>query len=220
MWYGRGESSYIKISFASRSILDISNFKSSLLALGGKFASINLDADSGSEIDRPTAKYLTGFSSGTGIAGVMGYAYVTVIHFWCGFSFATTLLVANAFAVAYSWIFFRYLDGKVFAPKSKEDLMSIHNGNCSSDLDNSNLFEMIQPKDENHSDTKTLLFRANLNDEIQCSRPRGFSKLDTESINLPNMTLLQKSRLVVSLWPVSHYLTFRHLPSSYLNIEN
>jgi len=191
-----------------------------LLALGGKFASINLDADSGSEIDRPTAKYLTGFSSGTGIAGVMGYAYVTVIHFWCGFSFATTLLVANAFAVAYSWIFFRYLDGKVFAPKSKEDLMSIHNGNCSSDLDNSNLFEMIQPKDENHSDTKTLLFRANLNDEIQCSRPRGFSKLDTESINLPNMTLLQKSRLVVSLWPVSHYLTFRHLPSSYLNIEN
>jgi hypothetical protein len=94
-----------------------------LLALAGRFAAASpiildyndIDNDNEPQAQQPASHqqpnraYLTAFSSGTGIAGVLGYAYVTLFHYWMGLSFASILVMANIFPLMYSIIFFSYL---------------------------------------------------------------------------------------------------------------
>ena len=44
---------------------------------------------------------LTGWSSGTGMAGIVGYAWVAALHFGLGLSFAWVLIIGNVFPVLY-----------------------------------------------------------------------------------------------------------------------
>ncbi|TMW65779.1 hypothetical protein Poli38472_008421 [Pythium oligandrum] len=53
---------------------------------------------------------LTCWSSGTGLAGVGGYAWVAIFHLWLGLSFSTTLVLASIFPVLYVFIFTAVLD--------------------------------------------------------------------------------------------------------------
>lgn len=48
---------------------------------------------------------LTGWSSGTGFAGIAGYAWMVIMHSWLGLSFKTTLLSANIMPIAWLRIF-------------------------------------------------------------------------------------------------------------------
>ncbi|KDD73692.1 CLN3 protein [Helicosporidium sp. ATCC 50920] len=52
---------------------------------------------------------LTAWASGTGLAGLGGYAWVGLLHDLCGLSFPATLLLANALAAAYAAAYFRGL---------------------------------------------------------------------------------------------------------------
>ncbi|KAJ0394830.1 hypothetical protein P43SY_005889 [Pythium insidiosum] len=53
---------------------------------------------------------LTCWSSGTGLAGVGGYAWVAIFHLWIGFSFSATLLLACIFPLLYVFMFDVVLD--------------------------------------------------------------------------------------------------------------
>lgn len=52
---------------------------------------------------------ITLWSSGTGFAGVAGYAWVAALHVWAGLSFRTTLLAGNVLAGAWLATFFLLL---------------------------------------------------------------------------------------------------------------
>ncbi|KAA6416471.1 MAG: golgi integral membrane protein [Trebouxia sp. A1-2] len=64
---------------------------------------------------------LTLWSSGTGFAGVAGYTWVAVLHLWLGFTFRTTLLLANVTSVA--WLFIYH---KVLPPPNLEAISQLH----------------------------------------------------------------------------------------------
>uniref|UniRef100_K3WDH7 Protein BTN n=1 Tax=Globisporangium ultimum (strain ATCC 200006 / CBS 805.95 / DAOM BR144) TaxID=431595 RepID=K3WDH7_GLOUD len=60
---------------------------------------------------------LTCWSSGTGLAGVGGYAWIAVFHLWLGYSFSTTLLLAAAlFPLSYVLLFTLLLDAAHLPP--------------------------------------------------------------------------------------------------------
>eukprot|EP00614_Pseudopedinella_elastica_P018764 CAMPEP_0172650154 /NCGR_PEP_ID=MMETSP1068-20121228/242151_1 /TAXON_ID=35684 /ORGANISM="Pseudopedinella elastica, Strain CCMP716" /LENGTH=686 /DNA_ID=CAMNT_0013464517 /DNA_START=119 /DNA_END=2179 /DNA_ORIENTATION=+ len=57
----------------------------------------------------PGAATLTAWSSGTGFAGVFGYAWVTLLHLWLGLSFRATVLAALLLVACWVGVFFRML---------------------------------------------------------------------------------------------------------------
>ncbi|KAJ8518853.1 hypothetical protein ON010_g18154 [Phytophthora cinnamomi] len=59
---------------------------------------------------------LTCWSSGTGLAGVGGYAWVAVLHLWGGLSFQATLELASVFPVLYVLVFLFVLDRSKLPP--------------------------------------------------------------------------------------------------------
>ncbi|KAK2078042.1 hypothetical protein QBZ16_003910 [Prototheca wickerhamii] len=52
---------------------------------------------------------LTLWSSGTGFAGIAGYAWVAALHMWAGLSFRATLLLANSLAIGWLATYFLLL---------------------------------------------------------------------------------------------------------------
>ncbi|KAG2766375.1 hypothetical protein PC129_g14846 [Phytophthora cactorum] len=68
---------------------------------------------------------LTCWSSGTGLAGVGGYAWVAVLHLWGGFSFQTTLELASIFPVLYVLVFLFVLDRSKLPPARTCNYMAI-----------------------------------------------------------------------------------------------
>ncbi|KAI9907858.1 hypothetical protein PsorP6_003206 [Peronosclerospora sorghi] len=59
---------------------------------------------------------LTCWSSGTGLAGVGGYAWIAVFHLWGGLSFESTLKLAMIFPFLYALVFFMLLDKSSLPP--------------------------------------------------------------------------------------------------------
>ncbi|KAL3665518.1 hypothetical protein V7S43_009553 [Phytophthora oleae] len=68
---------------------------------------------------------LTCWSSGTGLAGVGGYAWVAIFHIWGGFSFQTTLELASIFPVLYVLVFLFVLDRSKLPPARTCNYMPI-----------------------------------------------------------------------------------------------
>ncbi|KAL4102651.1 hypothetical protein PRIC1_006395 [Phytophthora ramorum] len=68
---------------------------------------------------------LTCWSSGTGLAGVGGYAWVGILHIWGGLSFQTTLELAIVFPVIYVLVFLFVLDGSKLPPARTCNYMPI-----------------------------------------------------------------------------------------------
>ncbi|KAG7378598.1 G1/S-specific cyclin cln3 [Phytophthora pseudosyringae] len=68
---------------------------------------------------------LTCWSSGTGLAGVGGYAWVAIFHRWGGLSFQTTLELASIFPVLYVLVFLFVLDRSKLPPARTCNYMPI-----------------------------------------------------------------------------------------------
>jgi len=68
---------------------------------------------------------LTCWSSGTGLAGVGGYAWVAVLHIWGGLSFQTTLELASIFPLLYVLVFLLVLDRSRLPPARTCNYMPI-----------------------------------------------------------------------------------------------
>eukprot|EP00644_Phytophthora_capsici_P001720 jgi/Phyca11/107627/e_gw1.14.602.1 len=68
---------------------------------------------------------LTCWSSGTGLAGVGGYAWVAIFHIWGGLSFQTTLELACIFPILYVLVFLFVLDRSKLPPARTCNYMPI-----------------------------------------------------------------------------------------------
>lgn len=72
---------------------------------------------------------LTCWSSGTGLAGVGGYAWIALFHLWLGWSFSTTLvLAASLFPLLYVLMFTMLLDTAHLPPAKQCYYMAIPEG--------------------------------------------------------------------------------------------
>ena len=100
--------------------------EASLLALAGKYDNKNNDevvanasrrtgrGDDGSmDTKSKKGKCITAFSSGTGLAGVFGFAYKFLFNQFLGLTLRKTLLLANALAFCYWACYWNYLDAHV-----------------------------------------------------------------------------------------------------------
>lgn len=67
-----------------------------------------------------TPRALTAWSSGTGFAGIFGYAWVFLLKFVLGFSFRATLMTANLLGLVFLYAYFRLLS----SPYSSTDSSS------------------------------------------------------------------------------------------------
>ncbi|TDH70032.1 hypothetical protein CCR75_007921 [Bremia lactucae] len=75
---------------------------------------------------------LTCWSSGTGLAGVGGYAWIAVFHLWGNLSFQTTIELASIFPILYVFVFLVVLDTSKL-PSRTYSYMPLPNG-CSHNL--------------------------------------------------------------------------------------
>jgi battenin len=150
------------------------------------------ETESGYNVAAPKVTHracITAYSSGTGLAGVVGYGYKALLTEFLGWGLSSTVWSAIAFALAYSLIYLNGLHGleqsmsqtqsKIFVGDSItfvseygiSDSNHIHNPN-----DNHTL-EMIDT-DATHLDTG-----------------------ETTQTNLSNITAFERFKLVLSLWP-------------------
>mmetsp|Transcript_1607 Transcript_1607/g.3082 ORF Transcript_1607/g.3082 Transcript_1607/m.3082 type:complete len:557 (-) Transcript_1607:1076-2746(-) len=97
--------------------------EASLLALAGKYDT-SLESSLGSHEGgihgndgqtKKKGKCITAFSSGTGIAGVFGFAYKVFLTQVLGLSLQLTLFLAIGFAVLYWWTYWAFLDSHINA---------------------------------------------------------------------------------------------------------
>jgi len=87
---------------SSRYIEEMELMGVALSAFGGGLGEASLLALAGRYDINQEGVNLTAFSSGTGLAGVFGFLWVEVFHEWLGWSFTTTLLLANILALLYA----------------------------------------------------------------------------------------------------------------------
>ena len=94
--------------------------EASLLALAGKYDNQAQDEDSaasamddGSVSKKAKGKCITAFSSGTGLAGVFGFAFKAFFTQFLGITLQKTLLLANALAFCYWGCYWTFLDAHV-----------------------------------------------------------------------------------------------------------
>ncbi|CAL8471388.1 g10930 [Coccomyxa elongata] len=77
---------------------------------------------------------ITFWSSGTGFAGVAGYTWVGVLHILLGFTFRTTLLIANATAVGWLVVYYMLLQPQTRAKRRVEGVVSLEARSSSEQL--------------------------------------------------------------------------------------
>ena len=96
--------------------------EASLLALAGKYdnkaqdeavANATHRGDGSTTVKPKKGKCITAFSSGTGLAGVFGFAYKFLFNQFLGLTLRKTLLLANALAFFYWACYWNYLDAHV-----------------------------------------------------------------------------------------------------------
>lgn len=130
--------------------------EASLLALAGKYDNKNKDeavanasrtgtrrGDDGSMNIKPKkGKCITAFSSGTGLAGVFGFAYKFLFSQFLGLTLRKTLLLANALAFCYWGCYWTYLDAHVESMNAGSSIIAGYDEddeyNVSNAIDNQN----------------------------------------------------------------------------------
>lgn len=161
--------------------------EASLLALGGKY-----------DAARPGKNQcLTSFSSGTGIAGVVGFFWKVLLVNWMGLSLQLTLWLANVLAVAYATIYIRYL---------WDESCLVVVGQDSSGIDDDKDEGVGLLSAEKGVVYQTLVSEsvAGKNDDNSNDKKAGVTQGHATKDNVipvEEMTAYQRFRLVVSLYP-------------------
>ena len=124
--------------------------EASLLALAGKYDNKAQDeavanaprtgrGDDGSmNIKSKKGKCITAFSSGTGLAGVFGFAYKFLFNQFLGLTLRKTLLLANALAFCYWACYWNYLDAHVESVNAGRSIIASHDEDDEHNLSNAN----------------------------------------------------------------------------------
>ena len=158
--------------------------------------------------EKQQRKCITAFSSGTGCAGIVGYAYKSLLAVLFGWGLSTIVWSAIIFAVAYYRIFCAglyemdirlesaqtRLDHERCASSAEEEL----NGTAAAEQ-RSSLEMVTQPQDEEENDSPTLL--PQLSSEL--------TNMTTKSVH--HMTACERFQTVLSLWPYTIPLFFVYM---------
>jgi len=137
---------------------------------------------------------ITMWSSGTGFAGVFGYAWVATMHLLLGFTFEITLLSALVLPVSWIAVFFVLLESPDGRKKQLDDLFSKDSSLANSAMHA--LDENIQLLSENDVDVdQEILWNGNSILQGQSSRS------DRKHTATERLTVSDRFRLVLNLWP-------------------
>jgi hypothetical protein len=132
---------------------------------------------------------ITAYSSGTGLAGVVGYGYKALLTEYLGWGLSSTVWSAIAFAVAYFLIYLNGLHGLERCMRQTQSEIVANNSitfvseygisgcNPMHDFKDNHTLEMIDA-DTSNLDTK-----------------------ETTQTSLLNITVFERFKLVLSLWP-------------------
>ena len=164
--------------------------EASLLALAGKYDNKAQDeaavanatrtgtstgrGDDGSiDISKPKkGKCITAFSSGTGLAGVFGFAYKFLFNQFLGLTLRKTLLLANALAFFYWACYWNYLDAHVESMNAGSSIIASYDeddeNNISNASDNKNAGEGYAIDEEGQllANETTAMTKERPNDDI------------------------------------------------------
>ena len=170
--------------------------EASLLALAGRFDSKGL--------------HITAFSSGTGLAGVFGFFWVELFHNWIGLSFAMTLMIANVLSVGYA-LSFRFL---LYPSNDYDEIQSINEEDeeIPEQLE-LNIIDNNNDLKSNVTHNSRSLLKQDMNDyEGLCSTQTAdnhllqentpaFTSTSLQHLDVDNISIYDRTRLVLSLWP-------------------
>ena len=156
--------------------------------------------------EKQQRKCITAFSSGTGCAGIVGYAYKSLLAELFGWGLSTIVWSAIIFAVAYYRIYCTGLyemDIRLEAAQTRLDHERCAsaeeelNGTAAAEQ-RSSLEMVTQPQDEEGNDSPTLL-------------PHPSSELTTTTKSVHHMTACERFQTVLSLWPYTIPLFFVYM---------
>jgi battenin len=133
---------------------------------------------------------ITAWSSGTGLAGIAGYAWVFILHYKLGLSFTMTLLLAQIHVILWLATYFKYLlkrDAKkessgVVVGNSNEHAVAVVEDNIENNDNN----------DDDDQETTGLL---------PLSQKQQIKQSSSLSSSISTLTVPERVRLGVSLWP-------------------
>mmetsp|Transcript_20919 Transcript_20919/g.31928 ORF Transcript_20919/g.31928 Transcript_20919/m.31928 type:complete len:538 (+) Transcript_20919:127-1740(+) len=158
--------------------------------------------------EKQQRKCITAFSSGTGCAGIVGYAYKSLLAELFGWGLSTIVWSAILFAVAYYRV---YCAGLYEMDIRLEEAQTrLDNERCASSAEAEELngtaaaeqrpsVEMVtQPEDEEENDSPTLLSQLS-------------SELTTTTKSVHHMTACERFQTVLSLWPYTIPLFFVYM---------
>ena len=155
-----------------------------------------------------TPRALTAWSSGTGFAGIFGYAWVVLFKFWLGLSFRASLMTANVLVLFWLYAYFILLVN----PNSP---LSNGNGVISSDTTDEVRFEADSPLAFQQLTTSPSL---NSNgeqhnciverEEVECASPSEASRGRSSRVGsgearpsrAATMTAFDRFRFTLGLW--------------------
>jgi len=171
--------------------MHVSPTQASLLALAGRY-----DSNNGGTT-------LTFFASGTGLAGIFGYFWHALFMDWIGFSMTTSLLLANSLALAYSFNYHWFLkegsqmDDDTIDASLLSEVQSEHSaGYHQEQLD----VEQSKAKQDSCDHVRAISVPLSVDTADSFHEELEQSK-NLAEWDVHNLTLKQRVRLVLSLWP-------------------
>ena len=136
---------------------------------------------------------ITAFSSGTGIAGIVGYGYKALFSDVFGLGLSATIYSAILFAIAYAFIYLKGLHHmetiktEQVEPVSSESSLLVNNSQTSSNDNPSSALEMVSTEVDHQT---------NSSQQLDISQ-----RSDSTTTLSHNLTSIERFMLVLSLWP-------------------
>lgn len=135
---------------------------------------------------------ITMWSSGTGFAGVFGYAWVAAIHLLLGLTFKVTLLIALVLPISWIAVFFVLLESPDGRKKQLDELFSKDSSLANSAMHA--LDESVQLLPESEANRESL-WSGNSTLEEESSHS------DRKHTATERLTIWDRFHLVLNLWP-------------------
>jgi len=179
---------------------------------------ISRGSNSDDDVPQPGAATLTAWSSGTGFAGVFGYAWVTVLHVWIGMSFCATILLAWSLVIGWLGVFFFLLPAPPPLSESSVNSTNTKRGETAEDVTvesplspalaspnsgvDSSGCSSNMPSDNNYQRDSPYKLSPAYDDNAAENLVGGSEIFDDEAVPVElKMGFKQRLAFVASLWP-------------------
>jgi battenin len=150
---------------------------------------------------------ITAFSSGTGLAGIVGYGYKSFFSDLCGWGLSATVWSAMLLAVAYWIIYLKglYSIGQNMQQQDASAQSEVENGQPVQQMGNHHQSEvseaslLVMNKNEGPGDAAELeLVTRRYTMQLETTASQTYS---TDTSHNLNLTTFERFKLVLTLWP-------------------